>query len=129
MLNERLNESIEQSWQFRKTFYKQGKLQLYTKLRECPGFENYLNLPNQKLHQTITKLRISAHKFPIETGRFEYRKRTERLCPLCCDGIGDEVHYLTQCQNLEISRTRDEFLDHFHKKWKCTHKTDTNRIC
>ena len=88
----------------KKTLYKQGKLQLYTSLKECPGFENHLNLPNKKLRQPITKLRINAHKFPIETGCFDYRKLTERICPLCCDGIGDEIHYLTQCQNLIISR-------------------------
>ena len=65
LLNKRLNESIEQSWHFKKTLYKQGKLQLYTSLKERPGFENYLNLPNKKLRQAITKLRIIAHKFPI----------------------------------------------------------------
>ena len=42
-----------------------GTLKLYTNLKECPGFENYLNLPNKKLRQAITKLRIIAHKFPI----------------------------------------------------------------
>ena len=26
-----------------------GTLKLYTNLKECPGFENYLNLPNKKL--------------------------------------------------------------------------------
>ena len=101
---------------------KQGKLQLCTSLKEHPRFENYLNLCNEKLRQAITKLRISAHKFPIETGRFDYRKRTERICPLCCDGIGDEMHYLTQCQNSIISRTRVELLEPFHKKWKGIHK-------
>ena len=82
------------------------KIPTLHQLKECPGFENYLNLPNKKLRQAITKLRISAHKFPIETGRFDYRMRTERICPLCCDGIGDEMHYLKQCQNSTISRTR-----------------------
>ena len=108
----------------KKTLFKQGKLQLYTSLKECQGFENYLNLPNKKLHQAITKLRIrSAHKFPMETGRFDYRKRTEGItCPLCCDGIGDEMHYLTQCQNSIISRTRVQLLEPFHKKWKDIHK-------
>ena len=48
--------------------------------------------------------------------------RTERICPLCCDGIGDEMHYLTQCQNSIISRTRVELLEPFHKKWKGIHK-------
>ena len=118
----RLNESLEQSWHFIKTLYKEGKLQLYTSLKEHPRFENYLNLPNKKLCRAITKLRISAHKFPIETGRFDYRKRTETICPLCCDGIGDGIHCLTHCQNSIISRTRFELLEPFHKKWKGIHK-------
>ena len=71
---------------FQKTLYKQGKLQLYTSRKERSGFENLLNLPNKKLRQAITKLRISVHKFPIEKGRFDYRKQTERIiCPLRCD--------------------------------------------
>ena len=44
------------------------------------------------------------------------------ICPLCCDGIGDEMHYLTQCQISIISRTRVELLEPFHKKWKGIHK-------
>ena len=39
LLNKRLNESIEQSWHFKKTLYKQGKLQLYASLKERPRFE------------------------------------------------------------------------------------------
>ena len=66
---------------FQKTLYKQGKLQLYTSFKEGPGFENYLNLPNKKLRQAIIKLRITAHKFPIETGHFDFRKQTERTSP------------------------------------------------
>ena len=37
-------------------------------------------------------------------------------------GTGDEMHYLTQCQNSVISRTRVELLEPFHKKWKGIHK-------
>ena len=122
LLNKSLNESIEQLWHFKNTLYEQGKLQLYTSLKERPGFENYLNLPNKKLRQAITKLRTSAHKFTIETGRFDYRKRNEKICPFCCDGNGEEMHYLTQCQNSIISRTRAELLETFHKNRKCIHK-------
>ena len=104
------------SWHFEKTLYKQEKLQLYTGFKERPRFENYLNLPYEKLRQSITKLRITAHKFPIETGSFDYKKQTERICPLCCDVAGDEIHYLTQCQDSIISRTRVELLHPFHKK-------------
>ena len=32
------------------------------------------------------------------------------------------MHYLTQCQNSIISRTRVELLEPFHKKWKGNHK-------
>ena len=80
----------------KKTLYKQRKLQLYISPKEHPGFENCLNLPNKKLCQAITKLRISGHKFPIKTGRFGYRKRTERIFPLCCDGIRDEIHMFSE---------------------------------
>ena len=59
LLNNRLKESIKQSWHFKKSLHKQGKLQLY--INDCPGFESYLNLPNQKLRAS------------------EYRKRNETL--------------------------------------------------
>ena len=67
--------------EFQKTLYKQGKLQLFTSLKECPGFENYLNLPNQKLCQVITKLRITAQKFPIESGRLSIGSRLKDSTP------------------------------------------------
>ena len=47
-----------------------------------PGFENYLNESNTKLCQAIMKIRISAHKFPIETGCFENKNQTDRICLL-----------------------------------------------
>ena len=71
--------------------------------------------PNQKLRQAITKSSKSAHKFPDETGRFEHRNRTEIIGLLYCDGITDEVHYLSNCKNSEI---RNELLDHFVKSEK-----------
>ena len=40
---------------FQKTLYKQGKLQLYSSLKERSGFENYLNFPNKNLRQAIIK--------------------------------------------------------------------------
>ena len=56
LLNKRLNKSIEQSWHFKKTLYRQGKLQLYSGVKERPGFEDCLNFANKKLCQAITKL-------------------------------------------------------------------------
>ena len=76
-------------WYSKRNEYSQGKLRLYTPLKVRPGFEQYLNLINPKLKQSITKLRISAHKLPIEIRRFEDKAPAERICPLCCEGIGD----------------------------------------
>ena len=105
--NKRLNESIEQS----------RKLQLYISPKEHPGFENCLNLPNKKLCQAITKLRISGHKFPIKTGRFGYRKRTERIFPLCCDGIRDEIHMFPEtallCLKNQEAFEKESLKSHF----------------
>ena len=70
------------------------KNSIQSSLKRHSRLENYLNLPNQKLREAITKSSISVHKFPIETGHFEHRNRTEIIGPLCCDGITDEVHYL-----------------------------------
>ena len=62
------------------------------------------------LGQSITKIRISAHKFPTEIRRFEKKAPTERICPLCCEGIGDVCHYLTQCNKEEIKKVRPELM-------------------
>ena len=95
-----------------------GKLKLYTCFKEHTGFENYLNEPNTKLRQAITKIRISAHKFPIEVGRFENKNQTDRICLLCCDGIGNELHYLIECKNKAITKSWSEILKPFYNRWK-----------
>ena len=88
---------LENHWYSSRVKYSQGKLRLYTTLKERPGFETYLTLSNPKLRQAITKLRISAHKLPIETGRYDQKTQTERICPLCCEGIGNVTHYIFEC--------------------------------
>ena len=68
-----LRRILESHWYSSRVKYSQGKLRLYTTLKERPGFETYLTLNNPKLRQAITKLRISAHKLPIETGRYDQK--------------------------------------------------------
>ena len=45
---------------------------------------------------------ISAHKFPVETGCFENKNETTRICPLCCEGTGNEIK-IKQSQKLDWS--------------------------
>ena len=49
-------------------------------------------MENPKFQQAITKFQISAQKFPIETGQYENKAQHDRICPLCCEGIGNEIH-------------------------------------
>ena len=73
---------LDKRWYSKRNEYSQGKLRLYTYLKVRPSFEQYLNLGNPKLRQSITRLRISAHKFPIEIGCFENKAPVKRICPL-----------------------------------------------
>ena len=100
-----------------------------TTFKERPGFEQYLNLSNPKLQQAITKIKISAYKFPIETGRNENKNPTEKLCPLCCEVIGDECHYLIACKSKEMSSLRNKFITPFFYNWKVINKISTEEFC
>ena len=71
-----LRRSLENQWYSSRVKYSQGKLRLYTTLKERPGFETYISLNNPKLRQAITKLRISAHKLPIVTISYHKLQKT-----------------------------------------------------
>ena len=119
----------ENHWYSSRVKYSQGKLRLYTTLKERPSFETYLTLSNPKLRQTITKLRISAHKLPIETGRYDQKTQSERICPLCCEEIGNVIHYIFECKNKEMIKIRNEFMEPFYKNWKGLEKLPTENFC
>ena len=69
---------------------------LNSELKNEVRFETYLELiKNVKTRVAVTKMRISCHLLPIESGRYKRIPRVERLCPLCNRSeIGDEFHYL-----------------------------------
>jgi hypothetical protein len=92
----------------RTQFMNGSKLELFTTLKEKFDKSPYLTMLKKPSHRiAMTRMRISAHKFPIETGRYLKIPRGERLCPLGCGKVGDEVHYLLQC--------RHPFLRDIHK--------------
>ena len=59
-IDQALKKQLEKNWYSNKEKYSQGKLKLYTNFKKYLGFENYLNEPNPKLHQAITKIRIRS---------------------------------------------------------------------
>ena len=65
------------------------------------NFENYLSqVQNGKHRQAVTKLIISAHKLPVETGRYKNIHYNDRICKHCdLNEIGNKHHYLMSCRN------------------------------
>ena len=53
----------------------------------------------------------------------------ERICPLCCEGIGDVCHYLTQGNNEEIKKVRHELMMPFYQNWKRIEKLSNEELC
>ena len=75
-----LKKLLDEEWHLNHKKYSEGKLKFYTSIKERPGFENYLNMENPKFRQAITNFQISAHKFPIETGRYENKAQWFAPC-------------------------------------------------
>ena len=79
-----------------------SKLKLYSQIKTEIGPEKYLSdLTNVKHRQALTKLRLSSHRLQIEVGRHTNGDneipREDRICPLCRNGVEDEVHFLLTC--------------------------------
>ena len=59
--------------------------------------------PNDKC-RILTAFRTRNHRLPIETGRWTRIPLLERTCKLCNNSIGDEFHYILQCDHLKKHR-------------------------
>jgi hypothetical protein len=55
-------------------------------------------------------MRTSNLHLPIETGRWANIPRQDRICTLCNENIGDEVHILFRCKNQNIITLREKKL-------------------
>ena len=93
-----------------------NRLSLYSEVKNEVRSESYLDLiKNVKTRVAVTKMRISCHLLPIESGRYKKIPRVERLCPLCNRSeIGDEFRYLLKCTHSSLSRIRGIFLERLY---------------
>ena len=53
-----------------------------------------------RTHHKFSRLRLSSHSMPIETGRWSRTPREERLCTTC-NTLGDERHFIYHCTNVD----------------------------
>ena len=74
-------------------------------------FESYLDNIPKNIRKYTTRLRRSSHNFPVETLRYKKLPRSERLCKICNkQQIGDEEHYLINCNNHYMREERETYL-------------------
>jgi hypothetical protein len=67
--------------------------------------------------KSICKLRTSAHRLFIETGRYTNIPRNERICKNCTNQENeDETHFLTRCP--KFSGERDDLFNSISAKVK-----------
>ena len=107
-LEKRFKDIFNIKWaKEREGFSVNSKLELLVSLKEKFELSNYLkeNI-NFTYKSAISKMRLSAHKFPIETERYLSIPREGRICPLGCNAIGDEYHYLFSCYHPSIQRVQ-----------------------
>ena len=63
-----------------------NKFSLYSELKSEIRFETYLDLiKNIKTRVAVTKMRISCHLLPIESGSYKKIPTAERICPFVKD--------------------------------------------
>ena len=60
--------------------------------------------------RAMARIRASAHKFPIEADRYANVPREKRLCPLGCNTVGDEKHFLLECKHPAIKGIYEPLL-------------------
>ena len=89
---------------------KGSKLDLFCSLKKSTGISPYLAAPiTSKAKNSITKFRLSAHNLPVETQRYLDLERSQRLCPLCNSGVGNELHYFLECRYSDFAELRSNF--------------------
>ncbi|KAJ8319419.1 hypothetical protein KUTeg_004510 [Tegillarca granosa] len=104
IVKQSLCDQFVQSWS--SSLQNSPKGQFYHMFKMDFKCEDYFLKLNTSSVFWICKLRTSNMNFPVETGRWSGLNRNERKCPLCTSGIGDEMHYLFQCDFFSTYRIK-----------------------
>ncbi len=90
-----------------------NKLRTYALFKDTFNYEDYLDFTvDYKKRKNVTKLRISAHKLEIESGRYQNHKKgkvrvqaKDRVCKFCSSSqVEDEKHVVMYCNNYADDR-------------------------
>ena len=101
-VNQNLKHQFREFWSRQKT--ASPKLEFYNQIKSEFKREEYLKIGNSAHRSAITKLRISAHKLNIETGRYTdpITPREQRICEYCQNilqntHVESEIHAILFC--------------------------------
>ena len=95
-----IQNAYENEWLKQLNKKEGNKLDSYRTYKNTISREQYLShVKNNGHRKAMSRLRISAHKLLIETGRYTNPKtpRQERICEGCNKGVEDEEHVTTEC--------------------------------
>ena len=110
VIHKTLTNHFRSCWDYTKS--TSPKLEFYHSIKTEFGKESYVDLvKNSTNRYRTTKLRISAHDFEIETGRYSNIPREERICKWCSLTKGDkimedEMHVLYHCDHYVDERNK-----------------------
>ena len=110
---EKIKMMYRQWWLEKMMSVENRKLEFFFKYKKTFLFEKYLDALPRHIRLYSTRLRTSSHAFPIETLRYMKPKieAHNRKCTICdSDETGDEMHYLTKCNNAKLLSTKNNFL-------------------
>ena len=126
-----LKSKFQRWWNIQAVVTGKNKLDFYFKYKKQFCFEKYLDNIPKATRMQMTRLRLSSHPFPIETGRYSKKKtkREARKCKIChLDEVGDEEHYLRRCENILITATRNKFIIDVKEKCPALQNFNSNNI-
>lgn len=94
-----------------KNLSEYSKLSLYASIKTKHCKEKYLNcIHDVRVRKSVSQLRLSCHKLPIETGRYKGIEACNRFCTMCNMYVGTEQHCLIECLHPTITAIRTKFL-------------------
>ena len=105
---QRLIDCFSQTWS--NDLSNNNTLTIYKHIKHELEYAIYLEMfDNKYQRQLVTKMRISAHRLRIETGRHGRNRmeRHERVCEMCdTNQPEDEFHFILQCSRYRVVRRR-----------------------
>jgi hypothetical protein len=108
-----LHDQFKQSWT--NDMYNSSKCINCRIFKNIISMEKYLlNLP-ERYWKLLCKFRTGNTRLPMETGRWRYIPRENRLCNLCNGNeIRDEFHYLFNCTDIIFKQARQTCVTKFY---------------